>query len=367
MTDKIKNIVITLTCALLVLVIFVIQLAVPSRDISESERRAFEKLPEVSISAISSGKFMQKFDSFAMDQFPLRDKFRALKALSGIYVFRQSDKGGLYISDGYISKTEYPMDIDSLQNATEKFSNIYEKHLKGSDNKIYFSLIYDKNYFMARANGYPSIDYDEMTRVLTDGTPFMRYIDISDLLSLDDYYKTDTHWRQEKIVDVAQRLAGEMGVALSTDDLEEHTLDKPFYGVYYGQMALPLESESLNYLTSSTIDACTVYDYESDSVSGMYNMTLAHGKDPYEMFLSGSRGILKITNPLADNDKRLIVFRDSFASSIAPLLATGYSEVTLVDIRYVSSELIGNIIDFNDSDILFLYSTLVLNNSITLK
>ena len=44
-----------------------------------------------------------------------------------------------------------------------------------------------------------------------------------------------------------------------------------------------------------------------------------------------------------------------------------YREITLVDIRYLSPERLGKLLDFTDCDVLFLYSSLVLNNSETLK
>ena len=99
----------------------------------------------------------------------------------------------------------------------------------------------------------------------------------------------------------------------------------------------------------------------------VYDMEKANGKDPYEMFLSGSISLVTIDNPNAKTDKELVLFRDSFGSSIAPLLATGYSKVTVVDIRYVQSAILGRFVNFENADILFLYSTLVLNNSETLK
>ncbi|MBR6635258.1 MAG: hypothetical protein IKL41_06515, partial [Clostridia bacterium] len=77
--------------------------------------------------------------------------------------------------------------------------------------------------------------------------------------------------------------------------------------------------------------------------------------------------LITIDNPNAKTDKELVLFRDSFGSSIAPLLATGYSKVTVVDIRYVQSAILGRFINFENADVLFLYSTLVLNNSETLK
>ena len=96
-------------------------------------------------------------------------------------------------------------------------------------------------------------------------------------------------------------------------------------------------------------------------------MEKAYGKDPYEMFLSGSLPLITIENPNATTDKELVIFRDSFGGSITPLLVEGYAKITLVDIRYITSDLVGMFVDFEDQDVLFLYSTLVLNSSTTLR
>lgn len=80
------------------------------------------------------------------------------------------------------------------------------------------------------------------------------------------------------------------------------------------------------------------------------------GNDPYELFLSGSISLLSIENPNAETDRELIVFRDSFGSSLAPLLAEGYAKITLADIRYLPSSQMGKLLDFTDTDVLFLYS-----------
>jgi len=77
--------------------------------------------------------------------------------------------------------------------------------------------------------------------------------------------------------------------------------------------------------------------------------------------------LLRIENPNAKTDRELILFRDSFGSALAPLLLQDYKTVTLVDIRYISSQLLGNFLTFQKQDVLFAYSTLILNNSTTLK
>ena len=83
--------------------------------------------------------------------------------------------------------------------------------------------------------------------------------------------------------------------------------------------------------------------------------------------MSGSKSILTIENPEAETDRELILFRDSFGSSLAPLLAEGYAKITLVDIRYMQLERLEHFISFHGQDVLFLYSTSVLNNSEVIK
>lgn len=272
----------------------------------------------------------------------------------------------VYVVDGYASKLNYPLDEKSVEYAAMRFGYVYEKYLKDSCDSIYVSVIPDKNYFLAGQNGYPSIDYPGLTSLLVDKMDYAEYIDIYPLLELSDYYRTDTHWRQEKITDVAEQIASAMGVTLSWEYTQE-TLDVPFYGVHCRQSDIDIEPDTLVYLDNSQLSECRAFDAETSSYSDVYNMELASGDDPYEIFLSGAKSLLTVENPNASTDKELVIFRDSFASSLAPLLAEGYSKITLVDIRYLMPELLGRFVDFHGQDILFLYSTLVINNSATIK
>ncbi len=336
-------------------------------EYSDSERRELAQFPGVTFDSIISGDFMTDFEDYTLDQFPLREKWRTLKSVFTFYVFGQLDNNDIYIADGYASKLEYPLSEKSVSFAADKFRWIYDRYVSGSDAQVYLSIIPDKNYFLAEDNGYLSLDYEKFISLLREETDdFMTYIDIFGTLSLEDYYRTDTHWRQEAIVDTAQKIGEGMGVSFS-DVYTEQTLDEPFYGVYYGQSALPLEADELRWLTSDVLDGCLVYDYQNQRESTVYDMERAYGKDPYEMFLSGPISLITIENPNAQTDRELVVFRDSFGSSIAPLFVSGYAKITLVDIRYLPSITLGNYLTFENQDVLFLYSTLVLNNSGTLK
>ena len=258
------------------------------------------------------------------------------------------------------------MHADSLDYAASRFTWIYENLLKDADTRVWLSVVPDKNYFLAAENGYPAMDYAAFIAALREKMPYADYVDITGALTIDDYYTTDAHWRQEKLSAVAAKLADALGITVETD-YDAVTSDVPFYGVYYGQSALPLPADKLIYLTNETLQNCRVYDFETGDYIAVYDTDMLTGKDPYQAFLSGSKSLLTIENPAATNDRELILFRDSFGSSIAPLLASGYAKITLVDIRYVSPNMLGRFLDFTGKDVLFLYSTSVLNSSETMK
>ena len=120
-------------------------------------------------------------------------------------------------------------------------------------------------------------------------------------------------------------------------------------------------------LESALLRDCTVLDWESGKHNAVYDRSKLESRDLYDVFLSGSRSLLTIENPNAATDRELIVFRDSFGSSIVPLLVQNYARVTLVDIRYIQIDVLSRFLEFKGQDVLFLYSTLVLNNSSTIK
>ncbi len=340
-------------------------IAKPDGTYSYSERRGLKTFPKVTYQSVQSGRFMEEFEKYTLDQFPIRDTFRGIKAVGNYYLFGRRDNNGLYLADGFLSKLEYPLNEDSLEYAAQCFENVYNLCLDGKADSIYGVIVPDKNYFLAAQNGYPAMDYDKLYSIMEDRLDFIKFIDVRGLLEADDYYRTDTHWRQEKITDVADYIASEMGITLN-GKYDVMQLEKPFSGVYYGQAALPVGRETLYYLENDAIRNSTVYDYESGKTVGVYNMEKVDGADLYEVFLSGSRSLLDINNPSADTDKELIIFRDSFGSSIAPLFIEGYSKITVVDIRYIAPLYLQRYVDFEGKDVLFLYSTLVLNNSDTI-
>lgn len=361
MSEKHKNIWTVSLLSLFLLGFLIWGIAKPDGLQSSSERRPLAEFPTLCLDTVRSGKFMSDFEKYTLDQFPLRDQFRGVKALTALYALGQQDNNGLYLQSDSIIKQEYPLDTASVARAANRFRYVYDRYFAQGQGRVYVSVIPDKNYFGEK---HLSMDYQALVTNLRTQMDFAQYIDIFPLLDLEDYYRTDTHWRQEKILDVAQKLGREMGVPLRADYTVEQ-LERPFYGVYHGQFALPLPAEKLYYLRNDLTDGYQVYDYETGQNLPVYN--LEAGEDLYELFLFGSKSLLTLENPAATTDRELVVFRDSFGSSLIPLLAEGYRRITVVDIRYISPAVLGRFVELKDQDVLFLYNASVLNNSITLK
>ena len=336
--------------------------------ISDSERRLLASFPEFSIKTIASGKFMSEFESFAQDQFPFRDTMRGLKSRAVLNIFRQQDNNGLFLHHGHIIKQDYPVNFDMLENAATKLDRLYQRYLKDSECQVYFSIIPDKNNFVPGSKGMLKADFTEIEEYMTDKLSYMDYIAIEPLLTLSDYYRSDSHWKQESIDDVAQALAEAMGSQVLSY-YEYHSLDSTFKGVYAGQLAINTVPDRISYVSNAMIENCIVTSYDTGKPETVpfYDFEAAQGRDAYEFFLNGADALIVIENPNAKSDRELVIFRDSFTSSLAPLLLESYSKITLVDTRYVQSAMLGNFIKFENQDVLFIYSTGLLNNSLALK
>ena len=127
--------------------------AIPAKKYSDSERRDLAQLPKPELKALLNGSFMTKFEKYTQDQFPLREQFRTLKALTGYYVFRQLDNNGIYIKDGYAAKIEYPLNDKSIAYAASRFEYVYKKYMEGKASNVYLSIVPDKSYFLADKGG----------------------------------------------------------------------------------------------------------------------------------------------------------------------------------------------------------------------
>ena len=357
MQDNIKNKVVVILFGLIIYGFFFLNLVTPDKKSSVSERRKLEQFPKVSLKSIIKGDFFKKFDNYSMDQFYQREKFRKLKIKTDMLVL--GNYNNMQMDKDYIYEALYPLNEKSVNNLVNKINNIIDLYLDDT-NKVYYSLIPDKGYYI---NNSLKLDYTKLVSLYKRVKG--NYIDLFNVLELDDYYKSDTHWKEENLLKVGKELARKMDFSL--DDNITFKDIASFNGVYGSRLVLDKDLDKIVVAENAFINNAVVYDLTSNKKIDIYNYDKINSLDKYDIYLNGASGLLKIDNLLENSGKRLIIFRDSYTSSLAPLLISGYKEIILVDTRYISPKVLNNYINFKDADILFLYGTIMANNSYTVR
>jgi hypothetical protein len=291
-----------------------------------------------------------------------------MKVLAASYLFGQSDVNGYTVQDGSEYEILYPTQTKLVDRTTALLSQLCQRYF-GKAN-LYYSVIRDKGFYAEEELG---LDYDAILASFAQNLgEEAEWVDFTDCLTLSDFYKTDIHWRQERLLTVSKRLCEAMGVsAFEEEELTQKNLGA-FAGVLYGQAAFPVSKDEMVVLTGEVLENCTlsrptVEKTETTETTEIYDWeAFLTGEDGYDVFLGGEEPLLVIENPSARTDKKLILFRDSFARSLAPLLVKDYRQIVLVDLRWIRSSALAYFEDLlaadEQTDVLFLYSGQVLNS-----
>jgi hypothetical protein len=366
--EKAKNIAIIAVFLAFVFGLAFLGAILPDAAVSRAERRKLAQKPALSAESVLDGSFMDKLEEYLLDQFPARDAWRTVKAALRFGLFCQMDNNGVYLAEDSVFKLEYPLKEDQVRFAAKKIAEVYEKYLSGM--KVYWSVVPDKNFFEAEKSGHMALDYDRLMELMQEGVPQgLNYVDLFYTLTIDDYFRTDAHWRQDRILKVAKKLAQAMGAeGVPDEDAFTDRVLSPFYGGYWGQSALHVAPDALVYLESDYTKHAKVQSADKPGQTlPVYTLDRFLGMDGYDVFVDGAATIVTIICENAETDRELIIFRDSFASSLAPLMLGAYSKITLVDLRYVKTDLVGQFVDFSNQDVLFLYGVAILNSGSILK
>ena len=338
----------------------------PDKDFSTQERKPLAEVPELNAEGIFSGDYFADAETYLLDHFPLRDQLLNCKRFIDKNIFLMSSSGGYTAVEDHLTKVDPKLEESQVQHAIDLINKVIEAHPEV--NSVHYSIIPDKNYFISQLSNQPALDYDALYALAQQIKG--QEIDIRELLSLEDYYRTDSHWMQQRIIPVAEAICQALGVpSAPAEDYEAHELEG-FKGVYYELTDTPPEPDTLTYLTNAAIEGATVQrmndrmQWEETKVYVEENFG-KENTDSYDVFLDGPEALLTIENPNGATDRHLILFRDSFGSSITPLLIHSYAKITVVDLRYANWHVLQRIdINYENADLLFLYGTTLLNSAI---
>ncbi len=344
----------------------------PSRDFSDQENRYLAQFKAPTLKTLRSGEFMEKFEDYVTDQFPLRDQWVQLKAYSERALGKQENNGVYFSPDG---QTLFAHFTAPTREALEQKVGFVNKLGANLVVPVYFSLVPDKSFVLADllpANA-PNVDdgstIEEAQALCGDR---VTYIDLRTMLTgeRDAFYRTDHHWTTMGARLAFQRLMSGMNLVrpiaaedlngLSYQGLSYTEVSGSFYGTTYSASGAGwVEPDSICTVIpeGGTKGNVTVTRYPEGAPieGGLYYPEKLAVKDKYAYFLGGNQPLCVIKNPDAAGGK-LLVIRDSYADSLAPFLAEEFQEVHLFDLRYNNLSLKQYVADNGIGQVLVLYS-----------
>lgn len=329
---------------ILLIIMPVITLVRPKKDFSDEENRYLAKLPKFSASSYANKEFMNGFDAYFSDHFVSRTRFKRLNTDIELALGKSEINGVYILSDKLISRVEDVGDatVSKSINAINAFSS---KHPELS---LSIMLVPTAQDIYAGDLPHNSPRFDERKFIDFVHSGLHSRVNTIDahtpLLSTREeyiYYRYDHHWTTLGAYYGYATAAKKLGftpVALNSYDIEYATDE--FYGTLYSKTLYDkiepdrIELYHLNIgakITNVEIDNGEVIN-KRDSI---YFREYLDEKDKYSVFLGQNQPIVNIHTD-NDNGERLLIFKDSFAHSMVSFFAEHYSQITLIDLRYIN-------------------------------
>ncbi|OKZ35987.1 DHHW family protein [Eshraghiella crossota] len=325
---------------------------------SEKENRNLASVPKLTWSSITGGRFMDDFETYLTDQFPLRNLCVSIKTA----VLRGT--GRRYINDVYIGKEGYLIakesvaDYNRVDRLTESI-NKFADNVKGVSVDFLLipntSLIYeDKLPYGAKSNEKEVISH--INKTVSDK---VNTIDVTDVLIAKAneglYYKTDHHWKTKAAYYTFRQYAAYKGITPVNYNFYDVTGN--FQGTQSSNSGVYSTYETVTIgVPDNSIGTYTVeYVNEGKKTTSLFDDSKLKEKDKYQVFLGGNFAQVDITTT-AGTGRNLMIIKDSYANCFIPLLTPYYDKITVIDPRYFYDDIYTLIEAYGISDVLFMYN-----------
>lgn len=360
---KIQRRITTLLFILTIILLPLITLFSKKEKFSELENRSLKETPHFSFSDWFDKSFMNDFESFVSDHFVGRVKWIKVKINTEL-TLGKNEINGIYVTDKRlmekIPQPDYEK-IDASTAAINKFAS--------SVNVPVYTMIAPTSagiYSEILPENAPQLNQKELIGYINNKFDTgISVIDVYDFLYAmkDDYiyYRTDHHWTSFGAYcaySVAIQKLGFNSIAYSKFNIEHASSE--FYGTYFSKTLYdkinPDTIDIYTYNEGSSVISCTENDgVSSQHYKDIYFRQYLDKKDKYSMYLGTNISEVKINTNL-ESDKKILIFKDSYANSFIPFLTQHYNEIEVLDMRFIN-----NYRDYVDPDdysqVLFLYNS----------
>ena len=323
-------------------------------EFSEWERRYLADRPEVSISDWKTDK---ETEAFLTDHIAGRQALVALDSCGLFVTGRNTQLGAWYVS-GAVVEPPVRAAADDIEKKLKRFSRIAD----GAG--VPWLLLTPRTHgWLLRDRMIPAMarayETEGENYALLDSSP--NTVAMPEAFNADPdtmYYRTDHHWTLQGAWQAYAALGERLGYEPCPPDTfrtEEYT---GFRGTTLSRSGLPaLWEDTLACAGPDSAVTLTAIDHDgTEQYDRLIFPENAGGWDGYAVYLNGNHGTLVIERPDAP-EGTLVVFKDSMANCLLPLLSRHYRRIIAVDARYDSGLFTDALARSDDTKaILFIYS-----------
>lgn len=334
-------------------------------DFYEKENRALATRPSFSFADLMDGFFQEEYESYISDQYVFRDELVSAKTFA-FKLIGKKDINNIYLGkNGYLIEKYLPtsFDEDNVNNNIELLSAF----LNESSKKYNTGCVIIPSKVSVLDNQLPdnakpyNTDYvaENISSMLNESVNFLYLKD--ELKNHNNeyiYYKTDHHWTSLGAYYGYKSILKEFyRKDIDKNSFEIKRIADDFLGTDYDKLQIKNSADSITrYDYKNKINVFVDYNGEEENRCDLYLNSALNEKDKYAYFLGGNYSRIDITTD-ADNNKTLLLVKDSFSNSLVPFLIRDYSKIIVVDLRY-ADESIDSVFSGEDiTDVLVVYNT----------
>ncbi len=355
------------TMAIIILVTLLFSVS-PKLENSMAENRSLQQKPKFTIQSFVTGKYAKAYSKYLSDQFPARQKMIKEKAKFDLFLGRKEVNGVYICKDGYLMEgftQASPEVTQSKVNAINEFASQNPKikismMLVPNKVEIYKNLL-PKNAPVDSQKQY----LDSLKKKLATRVKFVDLIENFDKMKnyTQLYYKTDHHWTTDGAYKAYEEFLRSKDMSPPSEKSFKRSLatNKFLGSLYYKNGAQIGKPEDIvMYLKDRPYPLIVKYYDTKKKKTTLYDAEKLKTKDKYEVFTGGNHTQIKIRTNV-DNNKKLLIIKDSYANAMLPFLINNFAEINVVDLRYYTGT-IDEIINNNEiTDLLILYNVNTFN------
>jgi len=339
-----------------------ITIIIPDKQMSQSENRVLKQRPSFSLSAIADGSFMDNFEKYLSDQFPLRDKVISSKT-SFDRIIGQKQENGVYIGKkNYLFEKQTAFDeahVKTLTDAIDAFSKKYPKLKKA------FILSPNSSCLLSEylPSGVKEPDQrEQLKKIQTPVTKSgFKWIDCAKLFDVEKdktalFYRTDHHWTTRAAYSAFQSLSKEWKLN-SKVKYSFSTVSDSFQGTLASSSGVNNITDKVEICVPASSKSSYIVSYETSGkkTATLFEKEKLNQKNQYEVFLGGNYD--KVIISTAEETKNtLLLLKDSYANCMIPMLTPYFSKIVVIDPRYLSDSLSEIMKEYQFTHMLFVYN-----------